>query len=35
MHERPEIRTFQDEFREFVAERDWDQFHTPKEFFDG
>lgn len=30
MPEWPEIKTFQEEFREFVAERDWDQFHTPK-----
>lgn len=26
----PEIKKFQTEFRAFVAEREWDQFHTPK-----
>jgi len=26
----PEIKKFQSEFRTFVAEREWDQFHTPK-----
>ena len=26
----PELARFQRQFREFVAERDWDQFHTPK-----
>ena len=26
----PEIKDFQKEFRAFVAEREWDQFHTPK-----
>jgi len=26
----PELKKFQQEFRDFVAERDWDQFHTPK-----
>jgi len=26
----PEITDFQKEFRSFVAEREWDQFHTPK-----
>ena len=30
MPEWPEIKNFQKEFRSFVAERDWDQFHTPK-----
>jgi NTP pyrophosphatase (non-canonical NTP hydrolase) len=30
MPEWPEIKKFQSEFRDFVAERDWDQFHTPK-----
>ena len=30
MPEWPEIKRFQMKFREFVAERDWDQFHTPK-----
>ena len=30
MTEWPEVKDFQEEFREFVAERDWDQFHTPK-----
>ncbi|MDT8321830.1 MAG: nucleotide pyrophosphohydrolase [Xanthomonadales bacterium] len=30
MPEWPEIEKFQSEFRAFVAERDWDQFHTPK-----
>lgn len=30
MAEWPELKTFQAEFRAFVAERDWDQFHTPK-----
>jgi NTP pyrophosphatase (non-canonical NTP hydrolase) len=30
MPEWPEITEFQKQFREFVAERDWDQFHTPK-----
>jgi dCTP diphosphatase len=26
----PELARFQRQFREFVAERDWDQFHMPK-----
>jgi len=26
----PELKKFQQEFHDFVAERDWDQFHTPK-----
>ena len=26
----PELARFQRQFKEFVAERDWDQFHTPK-----
>jgi NTP pyrophosphatase (non-canonical NTP hydrolase) len=26
----PELRKFQAEFREFVTEREWDKFHTPK-----
>jgi len=30
MPEWPEINNFQTEFRAFVAEREWDQFHTPK-----
>jgi len=30
MPEWPEIEAFQKEFRAFVADRDWDQFHTPK-----
>ena len=30
MPEWPEIESFQKEFRAFVAEREWDQFHTPK-----
>ena len=30
MTEWPEITDFQKEFRAFVAEREWDQFHTPK-----
>jgi len=30
MPEWPEIEAFQKEFRKFVAERKWDQFHTPK-----
>jgi len=30
MPEWPEIKKFQKEFRAFVAEREWDQFHTPK-----
>jgi NTP pyrophosphatase (non-canonical NTP hydrolase) len=30
MPEWPELERFQSEFRDFVAERDWDQFHTPK-----
>lgn len=30
MAEWPELKTFQAEFRDFVAERDWAQFHTPK-----
>jgi len=30
VHEWPELKKFQTEFRAFVAERDWDQFHTPK-----
>jgi len=30
MPEWPEIEALQKEFRKFVAERDWDQFHTPK-----
>lgn len=30
MSEWPEIQKFQKEFRAFVAERDWAQFHTPK-----
>lgn len=30
MSEWPELKKFQSEFRAFVAERDWDQFHTPK-----
>jgi len=30
MREWPELKKFQKEFRDFVAERDWDQFHTPK-----
>ncbi|NDY97038.1 nucleotide pyrophosphohydrolase [Wenzhouxiangella limi] len=30
MPEWPELENFQSEFRAFVAERDWAQFHTPK-----
>lgn len=30
MPEWPELKKFQTEFRAFVAEREWDQFHTPK-----
>ena len=30
MPEWPEVKNFQKEFRSFVAEREWDQFHTPK-----
>jgi len=30
MPEWPELKKFQKEFRDFVAEREWDQFHTPK-----
>ena len=30
MSEWPELARFKAEFRRFVAERDWDQFHTPK-----
>ena len=30
MTEWPELNEFQAEFRSFVAEREWDQFHTPK-----
>ena len=30
MPEWPEIKKFQKEFRAFVAEREWDQFRTPK-----
>jgi len=30
MREWPELKKFQKEFREFVAVREWDQFHTPK-----
>jgi dCTP diphosphatase len=30
MAEWPELKTFQAEFRDFVVERDWAQFHTPK-----
>lgn len=30
MPEWSEMARFQAEFREFVAERDWSQFHTPK-----
>jgi NTP pyrophosphatase (non-canonical NTP hydrolase) len=30
MSERPSLRRIQTELREFVAERDWDQFHNPK-----
>ena len=30
MPEWPEIKKFQKKFRAFVAEREWDQFHTPK-----
>lgn len=30
MSEWPELEKFQSEFRAFVAEREWDQFHTPK-----
>lgn len=30
MSEWPELKKFQTEFRAFVAEREWDQFHTPK-----
>jgi len=30
MTEWPEVKDFQEELREFVADRDWDQFHTPK-----
>ncbi|MCC5865701.1 MAG: nucleotide pyrophosphohydrolase [Wenzhouxiangella sp.] len=30
MPEWPELKKFQAEFRAFVAERDWDQFHSPK-----
>ena len=30
MPEWPEIKKFQTEFRVFVAEREWDKFHTPK-----
>ena len=30
MPEWPEISQFQKQFRKFVAERDWDQFHNPK-----
>ena len=26
----PELARFQRQFKEFVAERDWEQFHTPK-----
>ncbi len=26
----PELAEFQREFRKFVAERDWEQFHSPK-----
>ena len=26
----PELAEFKAKFRSFVAERDWDQFHTPK-----
>ena len=26
----PHLAEFQRKFREFVAERDWDQFHSPK-----
>ncbi len=26
----PELKAFKAEFRRFVAERDWQQFHTPK-----
>jgi len=30
MPEWPEISQFQKQFRKFVSERDWDQFHNPK-----
>ena len=30
MPEWPEVKDFQKEFRSFVTEREWDQFHTPK-----
>lgn len=30
MPEWPELKKFQTEFRAFVTEREWDQFHTPK-----
>lgn len=30
MSEWPELKKFQSEFRAFVAEREWGQFHTPK-----
>ena len=30
MSDWPELEKFQTEFRAFVAEREWDQFHTPK-----
>lgn len=30
MTEWPEIKRFQSAFRDFVMEREWDQFHTPK-----
>jgi len=30
MPEWSELEKFQTEFRAFVAEREWDQFHTPK-----
>ena len=26
----PELAEFKQRFREFVAERDWEQFHSPK-----